>query len=207
VPGEHDWIRCPDQLASLGRWLASFGTTQAFEQANSLVVGGTTTAASAGEFDRPKSTPDIFSKLHHGVLFFGLHLVSGIVTEGQGMVIQDVRDEKMAIFVRGTLDRLKGEYRAVVMLGNARPGPQQRNFFDSIREDLKNARVPAAYVHSHSGFGDTEHYPFGNKKSGRNDVLGSMVAIQASNGGANQTPLKITVGFGKNPFQVGNELD
>jgi len=202
VPGEHDWIKCPDQLASLARWLASFGTTQAFEQANSLVEGGTTTAAAAGDFDRPKSSPDIFSKLHHGVLFFGLHLVSGIVTEGQGMVIQDFRDEKMAIFIRGTLDRLNGEYRAIVMLGNARPGPQQRNFFDSIREDLKEARVPAAYVHSHSGFGDTEHYPFGGK-----DVLGGMVAIQASNGGANQTPLKITVGFGKNPFQVGNASD
>ena len=202
VPGEHDWINCPDQLASLARWLASFGTNQAFEQANSLVDGGTTTAASAGEFDRPKSSPDIFSKLHHGVLFFGLHLVSGIVTEGQGMVVQDVRDEKMAIFVRGTLDRLKGEYRAIVMLGNARPGPQQRNFFDSIREDLKHARVPAAYVHSHSGFGNTEHYPFGGR-----DVLGSMVAIQASNGGANQTPLKIKVGFGKKPFEVGNDSD
>ncbi len=197
VPGEHDWVRCPDQMTSFARWLDAFATHDAFEEAV-----GFNTAQSAGEFDRPKSNPDIFSKLHHGVLFFGLHLVSGHVTEGPE--VQAFRDEKMAVFVRGTLDRLKGDYRTVVLLGNARPGPQQQNFFDSIREDLKKARVPVAYVHSHSGFGETEHYPFGEKKS-RKDVLSGMVAIQAASGQANQAPLKITVGFGKDPFTVGND--
>eukprot|EP00531_Pseudo-nitzschia_arenysensis_P009764 CAMPEP_0116153136 /NCGR_PEP_ID=MMETSP0329-20121206/21059_1 /TAXON_ID=697910 /ORGANISM="Pseudo-nitzschia arenysensis, Strain B593" /LENGTH=723 /DNA_ID=CAMNT_0003649975 /DNA_START=58 /DNA_END=2229 /DNA_ORIENTATION=+ len=199
VPGEQDWIKCPDQMTAFARWLDAFSTHNAFETAV-----GTTTAASAGEFDRPKTTPDIFSKLHHGVLFFGLHLVSGHVTEGAE--IQSFRDEKMEIFVRGTLERLKGEYRSVVMLGNARPGPQQQRFFDSLRDDLKNARVPVAYVHSHSGFGETEHYPFGQKKS-KKDVLSGMVAIQAASGEANQAPLKITVGFGKDPFTVGNDVE
>eukprot|EP00535_Pseudo-nitzschia_heimii_P003280 CAMPEP_0197180034 /NCGR_PEP_ID=MMETSP1423-20130617/4793_1 /TAXON_ID=476441 /ORGANISM="Pseudo-nitzschia heimii, Strain UNC1101" /LENGTH=775 /DNA_ID=CAMNT_0042630053 /DNA_START=110 /DNA_END=2437 /DNA_ORIENTATION=+ len=201
VPGEHDWIRCPNQMSAFARWLTAFGTTEAMEQANSLVPGGSAAAASAGDFERPKSTPEIFSKLHHGVLFFGLHLVSGIVTEGKGMEMQTLRDDKMAIYVRGTLDRLQGEYRAIVLLGNARPGPQQRYFFNSIKQDLSNAKVPTAYVHAHSGSGETEHYPFGKKKSG--DVLEGMMAIQAASGASNQPPLKITVGFGKNPFTIG----
>ena len=196
VPGEHDWVRCPDQSTSFGRWLEAFASRKSFEDAV-----GTTTAASAGEFDRPKTTPDVFSKLHHGVLFFGLHLVSGHIVDRD---VQEFRDEKMAVFVRGTLDRLRGEYRSVILLGNARPGPQQQQFFDSIREDLTAARVPVAYVHSHSGFGETEHYPFGSKKS-KKDVLSGMVAIQAASGGHNQPPLKITVGFGKRPFAVGED--
>jgi len=200
VPGEHDWIRCPNQLTSYGRWIAAFATREAFAT-NTMVEGGMNKASSAGEFDRPHSSPDIFSKLHHGVLFFGLHLVSGTVSEGRGAEVQDIRNEKMAIFVRGTLERLKGQYRSVVLMGNARPGPQQRRFFDDIKEDLKDARVPVAYVHAHSGFGEIEHYPFGSAKS--KDVLGSTKAIQAASGAGNQHPLKITVGFGKAPFQVG----
>jgi len=205
VPGEHDWIRCPNQLTSLARWISAFGTYEAMEKSNSLVKESTT-MATAGDFDRPHTTPSIFSKLHHGVLFFGLHLVSGTVTEGRGMEIQNIRDEKTVIFMRGTLDRLQGQYRSIVIFGNARPGPRQQNFFDSIREDLAQARVPVAYVHSHSGFGETEHYPFGSKKSGRNDILGGMLAIQAASGANNQPPLKITVGFGKKPFKVGEDL-
>jgi len=202
VPGEHDWIRCPNQLTSYGRWIAAFATREAFAT-NTMVEGGMNKASSAGEFDRPHSSPDIFSKLHHGVLFFGLHLVSGTVSEGRGAEVQDIRNEKMAIFVRGTLERLKGQYRSVVLMGNARPGPQQRRFFDDIKEDLKDARVPVAYVHAHSGFGEIEHYPFGSAKS--KDVLGSTKAIQAASGAGNQHPLKITVGFGKAPFQVGDD--
>merc|ERR1712154_494616 len=106
VPGEHDWVRCPNQMNAFARWLDAFASQESFEQAV-----GTNTAASAGEFDRPKTAPDIFSKLHHGVLFFGLHLVSGIVEDTE---IAKFRDEKMAVFVRGTLDRLKGEYRSIV---------------------------------------------------------------------------------------------
>jgi len=201
VPGAHDWIKCPNQMSAWARWIAAFGN---FEQTNSLVPGGALAAGAAGAFDRPKSIPEIFSKLHHGVLVFGLHLVSGTVTEGDGPEIKARGDQKMSIYVRGTLSRLAGQYRAVVMLGNARPGPQQRPFFDSIREDLNNAKVPTAYIHSHSGFGATEHYPYGRgKKSGKDDVLGSMVAIQAASGEANQAPLKITVGFGKQPFKIG----
>eukprot|EP00534_Pseudo-nitzschia_fraudulenta_P017778 CAMPEP_0201255916 /NCGR_PEP_ID=MMETSP0853-20130426/263_1 /ASSEMBLY_ACC=CAM_ASM_000640 /TAXON_ID=183588 /ORGANISM="Pseudo-nitzschia fraudulenta, Strain WWA7" /LENGTH=844 /DNA_ID=CAMNT_0047555939 /DNA_START=26 /DNA_END=2560 /DNA_ORIENTATION=- len=202
VPGEHDWIRCPNQMTAFARWLKAFGTTEALEKEDSLVKGGSTTASSAGDFDRPKSTPEIFSKLHHGVLFFGLHLVHGTVTEGAGMQVQNVRDDKMAIFVRGTLDRLNGRYRSVVMLGNARPGPRQQAFFDAIRGDLSEARVPVAYVHAHSGFGETEHHPFA-KSDKKKDVLGAVVGIQAASGGTNQPPLKITVGFGKKPFTVG----
>ena len=195
VPGEHDWVRCPYQMNAFARWLDAFATDESFED-----TVGWTKAASAGEFDRPKTTPDLFSKLHHGVLFFGLNLVSGHIEEQD---LKDFQYEKMAVFVRGTLERLKGEYRSIVMLGNARPGPQQQPFFDDIRDDLKQARVPVAYVHSHSGFGETEHYPFGKEKS-RKDILSGMVAIQAASGQANQAPLKITVGFGKSPFQVGD---
>ncbi|VEU36804.1 unnamed protein product [Pseudo-nitzschia multistriata] len=215
VPGEHDWIRCPNQLTALARWMEVFATSPLEDQAASdddYTAEPAIAALQALEFDRPKTSPDIFSKLHHGVLVFGLHLVQGTVTDGMGMQEQVVRDEKMSIFVKGTLSRLEGQYRAIVMLGNARPGPRQQGFFDSISEPLANARVPVAYVHAGSSLsgksdpGGVVHYPFGKKKK-RGDGLSGMVAIRAPSGGNHEPPLKITVGFGKHLFGVGSGDD
>lgn len=209
VPGEHDWIRCPNQLTALARWMNAFATTPLEELAASdddYTAGPAIAALQALDFDRPKTSPELFSKLHNGVLVIGLHLVRGTVTEGAGTKEQVVRDEKMTMFVKGTLDRLAGQYRAVVMLGNARPGPGQRAFFGSISEDLAASRVPIAYVHANSGRSSNNaqyrHYPFGEKKQ-KGDGLSGMVAIEAPSGGNNQPPLRITVGFGKKMFRVG----
>jgi len=219
VPGEHDWLKCPNQNYAYTKWLDSFYKFTETSFVDTLAMDVT----------RPKTSPELYAALHNGVLFMGLHLVSGSL-QGVGQQTSgdkelDMKDEKMKIFVRGTLDNLRGQFRAVVLLGNARPSQQQQSFFMGIAPALKDSTVPVVYLHSDSnGAGTTQHYPFqfepsassavgggdnNNNNNNNNDdrdnenYLKNILAVQVPNGGMGQSPLRITIGFGKEPFQIG----
>jgi hypothetical protein len=178
VPGAEDWIECPRQNFALNTWLDVFGEFD--RKFNSPLA-----------VKRSKGNPELFVILHNGVLFFGLHLVSGTLQDPDG---QMSREQDMKNFFFGMLNFYKEQFRAVVMLGNARPGPQQKAFFDTIGDSLNRARAPVAYIHADSGVGSVQYTPI--------PELPNVVGIQVPSGSV-QKPLKITVGFGAHPFVVG----
>jgi hypothetical protein len=159
--------------------MAAFGTFD-LEFANTMT------------YFRSESHREVFATLHKGVLFFGLHLVNGRVEDEESL---DLLNEDMKNFFMGMLNTSRGKYRAVVVMGNARPGPRQKAFFDSISVEVTGMPAPVAYVHANNGVSSdvVTHRPF-------DDI--DMLAIQVPKGG-DHPPLKITVGFGSDPFIVG----
>jgi Calcineurin-like phosphoesterase len=178
IPGEHDWVKCPRQDDAYTRWMAAFGT---FDQEFARTMA----------YARSASHPEVYVVLHKGVLFFGLHLVNGRVEDTDML---DFLNEDMKAFFIGMLIEYQDQYRAVVIMGNARPGPRQKAFFDSVSPKLNGIKAPIAYIHANAGSSDfVEHTPFDDL-----DIL----AIQVPKGGEHP-PLKVTVGFGSRPFMVG----
>mmetsp|Transcript_8629 Transcript_8629/g.21617 ORF Transcript_8629/g.21617 Transcript_8629/m.21617 type:complete len:808 (-) Transcript_8629:165-2588(-) len=179
VPGEHDWVNCPYQENAFMRWMASFGAFQ-------LAFPNTMT------YSRSENHPEIFMVLHKGVLIFGLHLVNGRVEDAEAL---DFLNEDMKNFFVGMLNDYKDQYRAIVIMGNARPGPRQKLFFDSLSTKLSGVPAPVAYVHANNGISNdiVTHTPFADL---------DIMAIQVPKGG-DHPPLKITVGYGSEPFIVG----
>ena len=179
MPGAEDWVNCPDQEKSLQRWRDSFVR---FDEKK----------GHAFKVFRDKEHPEAFAFLHSGVLFVGLHLVSGPVGDHDAW---ELREKEMVSFYFGMTNLNKEQFRAIVILGNARPGPQQEEFFSSIFSSFKKVKVPVAYVHANSGRGQIGVYsPFDNQPN--------LVGIEIENGNENP-PLKITVGHGARPFLVG----
>ncbi|KAL3903572.1 MAG: hypothetical protein SGILL_010394, partial [Bacillariaceae sp.] len=180
VPGEDDWVNCPNQPLAFARWAFSMiDIDQSFNHA--MLV------------QRSDNNPELFSVLHNGVLFFGLHLVSGAIEDEDAMLAleQDMRN-----FVFGMLKMNEAQFRAVVLLGNARPGPQQKSFFDSVADVFQRIRAPVLYVHSDSGVGDkaVEYTPL--------PEFPFIRGVQVPSG-SQQKPLKIHVGSGGAPFVIG----
>lgn len=184
----------------------------------------------AKELTRPHTTPELFAALHNGVLFIGLHLVNGSLHKDAGLIqyqehgingddddkaeeeLQQIKEEKMKIFVRGMLDSTLGQFRAIVLMGNARPSQQQVSFFVGIAPYLQQTNAPVIYLHSDSNkVGTMQHYPFASgvvavendDDDEINKYLKELLAVQVPNGGLGQSPLRISVGFGKEPFQIG----
>ncbi|KAL3924867.1 MAG: hypothetical protein SGARI_005951 [Bacillariaceae sp.] len=180
VPGENDWVNCPNQGQSFARWAYSLvDIDRKFK--NDMVV------------QRSENNPELFSVLHNGVLFFGLHLVSGSFDNADAML---ALEQDMKNFVLGMINVNKEQFRAIVLLGNARPGPQQKPFFSSIADVLQRVRAPALYVHSDSGVGakGVEYTPM--------PEFPFIRAVQVPSGGE-QKPIKIAINFGGSPFVIG----
>jgi hypothetical protein len=179
IPGAEDWAKCPNQEKSLERWMESFVDYD--DQFNHVI-----------RVFRDKEHPEVFSFLHSGVLFFGLHIVSGPVADQDAW---SEREMEMLTFYFGMSNLHKDQFRAIVMLGNARPSPQQDGFFQAVFTSLKPINRPVAYIHANSGSGQIREYtPFEDQKA--------MVGIEIENGGTNPL-LRITVGHGNRPFLVG----
>jgi hypothetical protein len=178
IPGEEDWAKCPMPGKSLVHWLDAF---LYFEDRFKHPF----------QVYRHEVSPEDFAYVHNGVLFFGLHLVNGL---DQSEELQPSQDS-MLKFYFGMLNNFKDQYRAVVLLGNARPSPAQQVFFTGVFTSLK-IKVPVAYIHANSGTGNSvqQYTPFEDHE----DIVG----IEIQDGGKNP-PLKITVGFGERPFLVG----
>lgn len=177
IPGEEDWVKCPDQALSFARWLNAFEDID--ENFDSAMV------------HRSENNPELFVFNQNGVLFFGLHLVNGSIRDLRG---HDARMKDMAVFFLGMLNFYKGEFRSVVIMGNAHPGHQQHRFFESVSGVLERMQVPTVYVHADSGLGSVEYTPI--------EEFPFIHGIQVPNGGQAE-PLRISVGFGETPFVVG----
>jgi hypothetical protein len=179
IPGAEDWAKCPNQEKSLQRWMESFVD---FDNHFNHVM----------HVFRDKEHPEVFAFLHSGVLFFGLHLVSGPVADQDDW---SKREMEMLTFYFGMSNLHKDQFRAIVMLGNTRPSPKQDGFFQAVFTSLKPINRPMAYIHANSGSGQIREYtPFEDQKA--------IFGIEIENGGTNPL-LRITVGHGDRPFLVG----
>ena len=179
LPGEEDWVFCPNPEIALAHWTEEFALFEENFENNLQVF-------------RPRDRPENFCVLHHGVLFVGLHLVGGPINDTDDW---RQRGLDMLEFYFGMLNLHKDSFRSIVLLGNARPGPAQEEFFNGLVSGIKPVGKPIAYVHGNPGEGGVRQYtPF--------DDYPEVVGIEIEDGGVNP-PLRLTVGFGEHPFLVG----
>ena len=179
LPGEEDWVFCPDPEAAFAHWMNEFALFEENFDQDIRVF-------------RPRNRPENFCVLRGGVLFVGLHLVGGPINDTDDW---SQRGLDMLEFYFGMLNLHKDSFRAIVLMGNARPGPAQQTFFDGLVTGIRPVGKPIAYVHANSGQGKVVQYtPF--------DDYPEVVGIEIRDGGINP-PLRLTVGFGERPFKVG----
>jgi hypothetical protein len=180
VPGENDWVNCPDPQKGLQRWTNTFAK---FDNNFKHTM----------HIDYQKNRMENFAFVEDGVLFLSVHVVGGRPTsydEFQSRMTDNINWVHAMYKVHGD------DVRAVVVLGNARPGlPQHNDFFAKLSSFLATTGKPILYVHGNMGNNGVEiHRPF--------DGYTNMVAVQAPIGGA-APPLPITIGFGEQPFTIG----
>lgn len=179
VPGAEDWTKCPDPNTSFEHWLAAFFDFD-LKFKHSIPV------------KRDDNSPEAFSFLYKGVLFVGMHLVSGPLMDDDAWV---ERQKEMLRWYYGMANINKGNFRSIVLLGNARPSAQQTLFFDALFSNLKEHHAPIVYIHANEKGEEVIQYnPFEAHKE--------IKVIGVQNGSAHP-PLKVTVGFGERPFMVG----
>ncbi len=180
VPGADDWTKCPAPETALSHWMSAFEDFD-LKFKHGLPV------------KRDRQNPEAFAFLHLGVLFMGLHIVSGPVVDDDDVWV--ARQKEMLKFYYGIANLNKGNFRSVVLMGNARPSAQQTVFFNTLFSNLKDHHAPIVYIHANErGDEVLQHYPFESRK----DILAIGV-----HDGSSHPPLKITVGFGEQPFTVG----
>lgn len=179
VPGADDWTRCPDPEKALSNWMDSF---EDFDL----------TFKHAFRVKRDVNNPEAFAFLHRGVLFMGLHIVSGPVMEDDEWVN---RQKEMLKFYFGMANANKGNFRSIVLLGNARPSAQQTLFFEAMFSNLKEHHAPMVYIHANQKGDEVMQYnPFEDHREIQ------TIGIQD---GSSHPPLKITIGFGERSIMVG----
>lgn len=179
VPGSEDWAKCPDPEDRMGRWMESFADFDL-------------TFKHGLDVKRDSQNNEAFTFLHKGVLFMGLHIVSGPVIDDEAWAD---REKEMLKFYFGMANRNKGSFRNIVLFGNARPSPQQKDFFDALLSNLKAHHGPLIYIHAgERGDGVRQYNPFADHKE--------VQVIAAPDGNSNE-PLRLTVGFGEFPIVIG----
>jgi hypothetical protein len=179
LPGAEDWTKCPKPSKALDHWMEAFFDFD-LKFKHSIPV------------KRDDANPEAFAFLHHGVLFVGMHVVSGPVMDDDEWVD---RQKEMLKWYYGIANSNKGNFRNIVLLGNARPSAQQALFFDALFSNLKEHHAPIVYVHANQHGDDVMQYtPF----EGHREI--PAIGVQH---GSSHPPLKITVGFGERPFMVG----
>lgn len=178
LPGPDDWNNCPNPKTALDDWRLYLNQFENNFKHDFKV-------------DHQLGNDENFSFLTSGVLFLGLHLVGGRIDDKD---LWRVRHAKNAEWVEEQLSTYKdNSFRAVVLLGNARPSQQQEDFFSEIIDDIKKSGKPFLYIHANHGNGyDAESYvPFKN--------AGNLIALQIRDGGKSP-PMKVIVGEGRKPF-------
>jgi len=177
LPGPNDWNNCPDPEIALNDWNHQLGKFEQFF-VNQFGV------------KRQVSNDVNFAFIQKGVLFIGLHLVGG---RKHNKKEWRMRHQSNVQWVEDQLSiSKKDEYRAVILLANARPGEQQKDFFQEIFDDIEKVEKPVLYIHANGGNGKFETYnPFPKNSK--------LSAVQINSGGSNP-PLLVAVGEGNNPF-------
>jgi len=181
VPGEDDINNCPDPESAERNWLRSFHFFHRnFDHSMDVMSENVQN--------------ENFAFVEGGVLFLGMHVVGGDETGDEEQITE--YDQKWLI---GMTNSLGKDVRAIVVLANADPNYSLYDDFfsrmDSFLED--KFPKPVAYVHASRLDGKNLIYnPFDNQR---------ITAIQLGyDSDAEETPvLRLTVGFGDEPFVVG----
>jgi hypothetical protein len=182
LPGENDWNNCPDPSKSWDDWSANFMDFDSYFKPDWTVLH---------QSDKKEN----FSFWYNGIIFIGLHLVGGRIHD------QDEWNSRQAMNVDWLGENIhtiykSDDYRAVVLLGNARPSSQQRSFFNEALGEIRQMGKPVVYIHANAGdVADfTEYKPY--------DDVDNLMAVQVEQGGRSP-PLRVTVDFGPKPFLFG----
>jgi hypothetical protein len=182
LPGENDWNNCPDPTKAWENWSTYFmGFDDVFKPKWTVL--------------RQSGKTENFSFFYNGIVFIGLHLVGGRVHD------QDEWNARHAKNVDWVDENFRSiykpdTYRAVVLLGNARPSNQQRSFFNEVLGEIRKLGKPAVYIHANAETSSNfaEYKPY--------DDVDNLMAVQIENGGRSP-PLRVTVDFGPKPFLLG----
>ena len=176
LPGNQDWNECPNPDAAFDNWMQYF---HRFEDNFSHRFAVT----------RQLGREENFSFLHNGVLFVGLNLVDGTVPD---QTEWNVRHQECVQWAEQALNDFgPDEYRAVVLLGHARPTALLGDFFWPIINDINEINKPVLYVHGNAMQGWTVYKPFSDASR--------LKAVELEKGGKSP-PVKIRVGMGADPF-------
>lgn len=177
IPGNEDWLECPDPPRALDIWRERFVKFERF-------------------FDFPEQVfyneeyPENFAVLRSGVLFVGLHLVTGPSVDPDEW---EQRRVSMLKFYFGMANMNKENFRAVVLMGNSSEKPQIQAFFDDLFTSLGPIGKPVLYLHGNPEDGREgmvyqpfEHHPtlFGIQVNGQNAAT------------------RIDIGKGPSPFSI-----
>mmetsp|Transcript_486 Transcript_486/g.993 ORF Transcript_486/g.993 Transcript_486/m.993 type:complete len:873 (-) Transcript_486:120-2738(-) len=177
LPGNQDWNECPNPEMAFDNWMTSF---HKFEDNFSHSFAVT----------RQLGRQENFSFLHNGVLFIGLHLVDGSIPDRTEW---NLRHQDCVQWAEQALNDFGEEqYRAVVILGHARPTALLGDFFWPIIDDLNDVNKPVLYVHGNAMQGWTVYKPFSDASR--------LKAVELEKGGKSP-PVKIRVGMGGDPFR------
>ena len=179
LPGPHDWNNCPNPPVALLDWTNYLGRLEDTFVHNLGV-------------ERQLGNRENFAFIRKKVLFLGLHLVNGRIDDPEAWRIRHAR---VVQWVEQQMSTNKDNYRAVVMMGNARPSQQLEAFFGEVLDDVRESGKPVLYLHANSGNGlGVERYrPFQNTPN--------LLVVQIDKGGSTP-PVKVSVGAGNNPFHV-----
>lgn len=179
LPGEEDWNNCPNPDNAWESWQDNFKNFESNFEHNFQV-------------SRQLRRKENFAFLHGDIMFMGFHLVGGRINNQDDW---DSRLDDNINWMETMITMNQGGFKSIVMLGNARPGPQQRNFFDRLAAFLGPYDLPIIYIHANSGVGGVMQYELFGGGEG-------IEGLQIEDGGQNP-PLRISVYAGDSPFVVG----
>jgi hypothetical protein len=177
VPGANDYAHCSDPAKAFYRWKSYLGFFETYFT-NDFTV--------KRQFKREEN----FAFFKDGVLVIGIHITAAKIANWTAH--HELMSDNTA-WVAGMIKDHKNTTRAQIVLGNAAPGlPQHATFFDTMSKIVASTDKPTAYIHANRGAGKIfEYYPF--KEAPK------LEAIQIVDGNKG-TPMRITVGFGDDPF-------
>ncbi|KAL3942328.1 MAG: hypothetical protein SGBAC_003462 [Bacillariaceae sp.] len=177
VPGSEDWVECLDPTDSLEVWRERFVE---FEQNFDF----------EGQVYRNEDYPENFAVLRSGVLFVGLHMVSGPSVDPDEW---EARRVSMLKFYFGMANRNKDNFRAVVLMGNSSEKPQLQPFFDDFFKSLDPIGKPVLYLHANEekGIDGKIYQPFPEHPT--------LFSIQVNGQNA---ATRIDIGEGNAPFSI-----
>ena len=180
LPGEEDTDNCPFPERAFASWKDQFKYFHRhFDhlQSKSFEV-----------MSEVNQTENV-AVMHGGVLFLGLHVTGGRVYDRS--VVQDRNDYNYK-WIQGMMKTRGANARAIVMLGNARPGDTQNEvFFLEVAKYLATSITkPIAYIHA-GGSTSKVYTPFKE-----NDQI---LVIQVGD----NPMMRVNVGFGDRPFILG----
>jgi hypothetical protein len=191
VPGEEDWNNCPDPDDASEVWSDNFLD---FDMRWDDVKDAT-----RFEVMRQAEELENWAFRHAGVLFVGLNVVNGKVPDVDEFM---ERNENNYRWFSRSCKHFEDTIRSVVVFANAKPGLQQNaNFFAQFEDFMRNFDRPLLYVHAAS-INDRDKASVSSKTYRPFNDLPNVYAaqIESRNG---VPPVRINVGFGEMPFQVG----